>query len=272
MKKWKRILTTTMLCTLVALPRVTFAEATANKQMDNENKKAPSAQSSTVFVMDEDPNKQSTKISFMEQKRDDNFLLQTKIQAPYSKYQLMAGTVIPGIMITGINSDLPGQIMGQVSQNIYDTNAGKYLLIPQGTKIIGVYDSKVTFGQERLLVVWNRLIFPNGKSVGIGNMTGVDISGYNGFHDKVDNHNGRISTAIIVGSLFTAGASVATGTNSSDTSFKASAGSGVAQGASNAATKMLEKNLNIQPTIIIRPGYQFNIFLNKDIILEPYGE
>ena len=103
-------------------------------------------------------------------------------------------------------------------------------------------------------------------------MQGIDVSGYTGFHDKVDNHNGRITTAIIVGSLFSAGATMATGSTTNDTSFKGAAGSGIAQGASNAATKMLEKNLNIQPTVIIRPGYQFNIFLNKDIILEPYGE
>jgi type IV secretion system protein VirB10 len=267
MKKRQKTLIITMLCAVMAVHMTTFAEEPSNTQAGIKNSNTPS-----IMPSDHDPNEQNEKISFMGQTRNEDFLLHSTIQTPYSKYQLMAGTIIPGIMITGINSDLPGQIMGQVSQNIYDTNAGKYLLIPIGTKIIGIYDSKVTFGQERVMVVWNRLIFPNGKSVGIGNMTGTDIAGYNGFHDKVDNHNGRIATAVIVGSLFTAGATMATGNNSNDTSFNGTAGSGMAQGISNAATKLLEKNLNIQPTVIIRPGYQFNIFLNKDIILEPYGE
>jgi type IV secretory pathway VirB10-like protein len=261
MKKWQKTLITTIFCTVMVVPMTTFAETPSN-----------TGTKPSTTVSDGDSNQQGEKISFMSQKRDEDFLLQSTIQAPYSKYQLMAGTIIPGIMVTGINSDLPGQIMGQVSQNVYDTNEGKYLLIPLGTKIMGTYDSKVTFGQDRLLVVWNRLIFPNGKSIGIGNMPGIDTAGYTGFHDKVDNHDGRIATAIIVGSLFTAAATMATGDSSGDTSFKAAAGSGIAQGASNAATNLLQKNLSVQPTVIIRPGYQFNIFLNKDIILEPYGE
>lgn len=260
MKKWQNALITAMICMGMVVPSVVFAEGEtpANTKTN---------QATTNY---RDANQQGEKLSFMNEKRDEEFYLNKMLQDPFSKYQLLAGTIIPGVMITGINSDLPGQIMGQVSQNIFDTITGRYLLIPQGTKIIGVYDSKITFGQERVLVVWNRLIFPNGKSIGLGNMAGVDVSGYTGLHDKVDNHDGRIATAVIVGSLFSAAAVMATA--ESKTTFISNTGSGIAEGVNNTADKLLEKNLNIQPTIIIRPGYQFNIFLNKDVILEPYVE
>lgn len=233
-------------------------------------------QSITWAAEGEDMNRQNEKIDFTQNKQptaEDTTYSVHVMQKPISPYQLMAGTIIPGVMITGVNSDLPGQILGQVSQNVYSSVTGKFLVIPQGTKIIGQYDSNVTFGQERVLVVWTRLIFPNGQSLCLDKMQGIDRSGYTGFHDKVDNHTGRISTSIIMGSLLSAATMMSTGKNVDDGSFRAAAGSGIAQNVSNAATAMLQKNLNIQPTLIIRPGYQFDIFLTKDIIFtEPYNQ
>ena len=143
------------------------------------------ADQAQVAQMDQDQNKQLSKQAFLRQKVDVETFSGYFIQDRLSDYQVFAGTVIPGLMITGVDSDLPGTIIGQVAENVYDTATGAYLLIPQGTKIIGRYDSQTTFGQSRVLVVWNRLIFPNGKSVLLGNMSGADREGYSGFHDKV---------------------------------------------------------------------------------------
>lgn len=195
------------------------------------------------------------------------------IQRPMSPYQLMAGTVIPCTLITGVNSDLPGHVLGQVSQNIYNTVNGKYLVIPQGTKILGEYDSNVNYGQSRVLIVWTRLIFPNGSSLTLDRLEGMDMSGYNGLHDKVDNHTGRIIGSAVVGSLLSAAAQIATSHDSNDNSYSAAAGSGVAQNVANTAQSMLNKDLGIQPTLTIRPGYKFNVLILKDILfLEPYKE
>lgn len=220
-----------------------------------------------------DPNRQAEKITFITPTADDSTTSPNVIKKPLSEFQLMAGTLIPGVMISGVNSDLPGQILGQVSQNVYNTVTGQHLVIPQGTKIIGQYDSNVSFGQKRVLVVWTRLIFPNGNSLSLEKMEGVDMSGYAGFHDKVNNHNGRIFKSVVLGSVLTAAAQISTSQNSSDNSYQAAAGSGVAQNVANTTQNMLNKNLSIQPTLTIRPGYQFNIFLTKDLIfLEPYLE
>ena len=173
-------------------------------------------------------------------------------------------------MLTGLNSDLPGVIVGQVSENVYDTVTGQHLLIPQGTKILGRYDSETTFGQSRALVIWNRLIFPNGKSILLGNMTGSDREGFSGFHDKVRSHYGRALWSAILGGVATGGVAAAATNGTDDTSFGAEAGRDAARNISQAANSITQKNLNIQPTIIIRPGYQFNILVDKDLVLEPY--
>jgi type IV secretory pathway VirB10-like protein len=225
----------------------------------------------SIVFAESDDNLQSEKISFLSKENsDEDTYSKHTLQKLLSKYQVMSGTLIPGVMISGVNSDLPGQVVAQVSQNVYDSTTGKYLIIPQGTKMIGSYDSNVSYGQERVLIVWNRLIFPNGNSLVLDHLQGVDLSGYSGFHDKVDNHNGRIYMSVILGSLVTAAATIATAKNSSDTSFSAAAGSGVSQNVAQTVSTMLNKNLGIQPTLTIRPGYRFNIFLAKDLILEPY--
>lgn len=200
--------------------------------------------------------------------------LSSSMQAPSSDFELRAGSVIPGVMISGINSDLPGQIHAQVSQNIYDTPTGNSLLVPQGTKLIGSYSSNVSYGQERVMIAWQRLVFPDGKALDIGSMAGADGAGYAGFEDKVNHHFLRIFGSALMMSVITAGVELSQDSSISigekkDASSALSEAMGQQLG--QAAAKMIMKNLNIAPTIEIRPGYRFNIMVSKDVVFDrPY--
>jgi type IV secretion system protein TrbI len=200
-----------------------------------------------------------------------------KLEAPRSPYELRAGFVIPGLLISGINSDLPGQIMAQVSQNVYDTATGKYVLIPQGTRMVGQYSSSVAYGQNRVLVAWQRLIFPDGKALDIGSMQGADQGGYAGYKDKVNNHFMRVFGSAFLMSGIVAGVSLSqdqeSGSDSGTDRQRASDAMSEALGQQlgQAMTQMLMKNLNIAPTIEIRTGYRFNVIVNKDLTFnKPY--
>ncbi|ECR1926495.1 conjugal transfer protein TrbI [Campylobacter coli] len=207
---------------------------------------------------------------FLSQKKDNGYLKYVK-QKPLSTYEIKAGWNIPAILITGVNSDLPGQILAQVTQNVYDTSTGKYLLIPQGTKVVGAYSSNIIYGQSRLLVAWNKLIFPNGDTLNIDSMQGTSQDGYTGFEDEVDNHYFRIFGSAFLLSSITAG--IALSDNSSTNGEKETASdkaiSQAIQQMGQVASEMIRKNMNVSPTLKIRPGYKFNIFVTKDIILEP---
>jgi len=222
---------------------------------------------------DDDQNMQAAKRHFVadNEKATKDVYVKGTIISPLSKYEVKAGSIIPGVMITGINSDLPGKLTGQVRENVYDTVTGKYLLIPQGTRVIGTYDSKVAYSQERVLIVWTRLIFPNGDSIDLEGMAGVDLSGYAGMKDKVNNHYGKLITGVVLSSMLSAGAKVAAGNNDVGTAtFSQQAVSGAAQQVSTVGAKFADRNLNVQPTIEIRPGMKFNVFVNKDLILKRY--
>ena len=194
--------------------------------------------------------------------------------------EVKTGTVVPGIMVTGINSDLPGNIIAQVSQNVWDTATGRNLLIPQGAKLFGVYDSRVVYGQERVLVAWNRLVFPDGSSFTLGAMPGADLSGNAGYTDEVNNHYMRIFGSAIMMSLVTGGMSYSMDAlrpsnsgdnNNNPTTLQDEMGAALASQLGQATVQMLQKNLNIKPTLEIRPGYQFNIVVTKDLVFErPY--
>lgn len=281
-----------------------------------------------------DPNNQSSKKQFAQSKGDPDWYLAKTRDYGLTNFEVKTGAVIPGVLLTGMNSDLPGQVIGQIRQNVYDTATGQHLLLPQGTKIYGNYDSEVSFGQSRGLVVWQRLIFPDATTIDIGAMQGSDISGYAGFKDKVNNHYGRIFGSILLLSVFNAlpelvaddndggGSSSAANSDSSSTdsfevveiereqivvnddgttdiivlreevivpvssSSSSSAENEAQEGFSNSGQfneriqeqialnnsrigeRLTEKNLEIQPTIKIRPGYEFNIIVNKDIVFE----
>jgi len=198
----------------------------------------------------------------------DNYLSAERTAA-LSAYELKAGSVIPAVMISGINSDLPGNIIAQVQNNIYDTRTGNYLLIPQGAKLFGRYDSQIAYGQNRVLIAWDRIIFPDSSSITLAGMAGSDSAGYAGFGDQVNNHYARIFGSAILMSFLEAGAQLSqpqnTTTNAAPTASQvigASVGAQLAQ----TGNQLIQKNLSIQPTIEIRPGYTFNVMVNKDII------
>lgn len=197
--------------------------------------------------------------------------LQQQKQKQISPYELKAGWILPATLITGVNSDLPGSILAQISQNIYDSATGRYLLIPQGTKVVGEYKSNVLYGQERVLTAWTKLIYPNGDTLNLEGMNGTSQDGYSGFTDEVDNHYLRIFGSAFLMSSITAG--IALNDKSSTSGEKeTTADKAMAQAIdqmSTVATEMIRKNMNIAPTLKIRPGYKFNIFVTKDIILEP---
>lgn len=192
--------------------------------------------------------------------------------------ELKTGTIIPGLMVTGINSDLPGNIIAQVSQNVFDTATGRQLLIPQGAKLFGVYDSRVIYGQERVLVAWNRLVFPDGSAVTLGAMPGSDMAGNAGYTDQVNNHYLRIFGSAILMSMITGGMSYSMdsldnsgGGDDDSPTLQDEMGSALAAQLGQATLQLLQKNLNIKPTLEIRPGYQFNVIVTKDIVFErPY--
>lgn len=222
---------------------------------------------------DDDQNMQAAKREFVadNERATKDVYVKSGVISPLSKYEVKAGSIIPGVMITGINSDLPGRLTGQVRENVYDTVTGQYLLIPQGTRVIGTYDSKVAYSQERVLIVWTRLIFPNGDSIDLEGMAGVDLSGYAGMRDKVNNHYGKLITGVVLSSVLSAGTKVAAGNNDEGTAtFSQQAASGAAQQVSTVGAKFVDRNLNVQPTIEIRPGMKFNVFVNKDLVLKRY--
>lgn len=239
----------------------------------------PEISSSSSVSTDLDQNKQAEKIAFMKDaaKTPESDYLTATLKNPLSPYELQAGTIIPGVLVTGINSDLPGQITGQVKANVYDSISGNYLLVPQGAKLIGTYASQVSYGQERALVVWTRIIFPNGQNIDLQGMSGVDMSGYAGFTDQVNNHYGKIFGSVLLMSMLSAGAQLAQPQNNGDSNAVTSVNQTVAQSLgtniSVVGTAMTMKNLNIQPTLEIRQGYEFNIEVKKDMVFDtPYQD
>ena len=208
------------------------------------------------------------KEQFFERSKPDNQWINPNIRTAGQKYEIKTGSVIPAAMVTAINSDLPGNMIAQVTQNIYDSATGGYLLIPQGSKLFGVYDSRVIMGQRRVLVAWNRIIFPDGSAMTIPSVPGADMAGNSGFSQKVDNHYFRIFGSSILMALITAGTAYAVDENSSDNenSLSSQLNSALAQQLGQVTTSLLEKHLNIKPTLEIEPGYQFNIVLTKDLV------
>ena len=198
--------------------------------------------------------------------------LNSKVEKPKSPFQLHAGFVIPALMITGVNSDLAGQIMGQVSQNVYDSVTGEHLLIPQGSRLVGTYNSKVAFGQERVMVAWQRILFPDGKSMDIGSMQGADSAGYSGFKDLVNHHFWRVFGSAIMMSVITAAAELSQDDDNDDSNKERSAlNEALGQQLGQAAAQMIMRNLNIAPTIEVRSGYRFNVMVSKDMVFtRPY--
>ena len=175
-----------------------------------------------------------------------------RLAAPPSPYVVQAGSVIAGALITGLKSDLPGQITAQVTENVYDSPTGRTLLIPRGARLVGEYDSQVTFGQERVLLAWTRLILPNGRSITLERQPGADAAGYAGVEDGVNNHWGKLFQATMLSTILSVGAEA--GTSNSENNLAQAIRQGASQSFSQAGQEIIEHELNIQPTLTIRPG------------------
>ena len=219
-----------------------------------------------------DQNQQNQKNAFMAGQRAGSDGLERV--RPASPNMVLTGTVIPAVMISGINSDLPGQVIAQVRENVYDTATGRFTLIPQGARLVGQYDSHVAYGQSRILIAWQRVIYPDGSSVNLKGMPGADFAGLAGFEDIVHSHYGRIFGAAILMSGITAGISLsqpnqtsANGTQSSSSTLSSAVGQQLGQ----TGMALTQKNMNIQPTLEIRPGYKFNVMVTADLSLPPMG-
>lgn len=215
-----------------------------------------------------DINNQDGKKAFLKKSDVDDDYLESSKTKPRSPYEVKAGTYICAALITGINSDLPGSVNAQVIQNVYDTVTGNYLLIPQGAKLVGEYNSNLTFGQNRVQVVWNRIIFPDGKSIDLEKMQGVDISGYSGFQDRVNNHYLKIYGNAILLSLMGAGYDILNQKAEQSTDPRETVAASVGQKLADVSGQTLEKNMDVQPTVVINPGYKFKIIVMKDMVLE----
>ena len=191
-----------------------------------------------------------------------------RVAQPASPYILQAGSVIPAALITGIRSDLSGQITAQVTQNVYDSPTGALLLIPQGSRLIGEYDAGVTFGQRRVLLVWNRLILPNGRSIVLERLPGADAGGYAGLEDGVDYHWWDLMKAAGLSTLLAVGTELA----SSDEDRLARAIRDGAQDTINqAGQQIVQRQLQVAPTLTIRPGFPLRVIVGRDLVFEPAG-
>ncbi len=216
-------------------------------------------------------NGQDRKLAFVNASVDTRTTSPDRVAAPASSYIVQAGNIIPAALITGIRSDLPGQITAQVTENVFDSPTGRFLLIPQGTRLIGIYDSQVAFGQSRVLLVWTRLIMPNGRSIVLERLPGADTAGYAGLEDGVDNHWGALFKAALLSTLLGVGselgATTGTGTNG-DVITALRRGS--SDSLNQTGQKVVQQNLNIQPTLTVRPGFPVRVIVNRDLVLEPY--
>jgi len=190
------------------------------------------------------------------------------LRTPISPYQVMAGTIIPASLVTGLNSDLPGQVIAQITENVYDTPTGQYLLLPQGTRLLGRYDSDIDDGQSRALVVWNRLIRPDGSSLVIENLPGVDLSGQSGLRDSIDRHTGSLFKAAILSSILSVAAEL--GTDDEDALAEAIR-TGGQDTINQAGQRVVTRALSRKPTLRIRPGWRLGIIVNRDLVLLPYS-
>jgi type IV secretion system protein TrbI len=213
-------------------------------------------------------NMQDRKLAFLNGPVDRKTVSPDRLANPASRYVVQAGAVIPAALITGIRSDLPGQVTAQVTENIYDSPTGRYLLVPQGAKLIGLYDSQISFGQDRVLLVWTRLIMPNGRSIVLERQPGADTQGFAGLEDEVDQHWGRLFMAAALSTLLGVGSEL--GATNNDNNIVTALRRGSTDSLNQTGQQIVRRNMNIQPTLTIRPGFPVRVIVNRDLVLAPY--
>lgn len=229
---------------------------------------APAPSGPAPTTTSTDLTSQDHKLGFLNGNIDRRTTSPDRVQAAASPYVLQAGAVIPASLITGLRSDLPGQVTAQVTEDVYDSPTGKTLLIPQGSRLVGQYDAQIAFGQSRALLVWNRLIMPNGRSIVLERQPGADTEGYAGLEDEVDNHWGMLFKAAILSTILSVGAEA--GTSDSENNLAQAIRQGASQSFSQVGQQVVGRSLNIQPTITIRPGFPVRVLVTHDLVLEPY--
>ncbi|PZU45061.1 MAG: conjugal transfer protein TraI [Sphingomonas sp.] len=192
-----------------------------------------------------------------------------RITTAPSRQILQAGTIIPIALLTGIRSDLPGQVTAQVTSNVHDSPTGRTILIPQGTRVIGDYDSGVAFGQQRVLLAWNRLVFPDGRSLALDRQPGTDAQGQAGMQDGVDRHWGQMLRASLLSTILGVGGEL--GTGSDDSAILRAVRRGAADSITDTGRQIVDRQLDVSPTLTVRAGFTARILVTRDLILEPYG-
>ena len=217
-------------------------------------------------------NGQDRKLAFVNASIDRRTTSPDRVTKPASPYVVQAGSVVPAALITGLRSDLPGQITAQVTENIFDSPSGRFLLIPQGARLIGVYDSQIAFGQSRALLVWTRLIMPNGRSIILERQPAADTGGYAGLQDEVDHHWGALFKAGLLSTLLSVGAELGSGAGNGngDSAVLQALRRGAGDSLNQTGQQIVRRSLNMQPTLTIRPGLPVRVIVNRDLILEPY--
>jgi type IV secretion system protein VirB10 len=213
------------------------------------------------------PSVQDRQLAFLNAAVDRRVVASDRVMAPASPYVLQAGAVIPAALITGIRSDLPGQITAQVTESVYDSPTGRILVIPQGTRLLGQYDNGVGFGQRRILLVWNRLIFPNGRSIVLERQPGTDAQGYAGLEDGVDMHWWDLAKAVGLSTLLSGSAELAM--DDEDELIQALQ-SGAQDTINDAGQEIIRRQSQVAPTLTIRPGFPVRVMVTRDLVLEPH--
>jgi type IV secretion system protein VirB10 len=233
---------------------------------------APAPAPAASHPADDDPNRQQRKNDFLDSDGPGDSLGST-LQHPTSPYEVMAGTIIPVVLLTAVNSDIPGPVIAQVRENVFDTVSGNTLLVPQGARLYANYDSMVSWGQSRILVCWRRLLFPNGDSIDLHCAPAADLKGAAGLTDEVDEHWLRLLAGAGISSLLAASATAAA---SNQTGFAPTVpqlfASNAAGSVNQSGQQVVRRDLQVQPTITIRPGFSVNVIVHKDLALPPYRD
>ncbi len=214
-------------------------------------------------------NMQDRKLAFVNAEADRRTVSADRVEENASSYVLQAGSVIAAALITGIKSDLPGSITAQVTENVYDSPTGSHLPIPQGACLIGQYDSQVAFGQSRVLFVWNWVVMPNGTSVVLDRLQGSDPQGFSGLEDEVDYHWGQLFKAAALSTLLSVGTQI--GSDNEESAIAQAIRESGQGTASNVGQQIVSRQLNIQPTLTIRPGFPVRVIVNREHVMQPYG-